>query len=1121
MARLLHRASAFGLLGALLVSGLVAVFFFPPSAAYATGPSLQLSGSGGAGWSVASSPTSETISFGSNVNSGEALVVYIALAGGSASTSFAVTDSLSSSYTVVGTLCVSSVGNGEYCSAAAWATATSSGAYTVTVTETGSASGHLYVDAQDWIGMPAPYAVSTSTGYCNSGTQNCPTSMSVSPSLSYPGSAYIVGSIATGTYIACTFTAGGSFTMINQYCPGGSYNGYGDQYSASVSSPTGAPMSVSYTGFAWVETALVIYQLVTQPILVATPSGGSAFTYTVSGCSVSPTSGTSGATATNFVATPNCVLTVTMPTAGANTRYVLSSSASSATVTTCATGTCSTFSPPDYYQLSETFQATANAQTTFDGTGLSVSAWATVAGVVSTSVCAISPAGGVASATCSGWLDYNSGAAFPTLMSGAGSNTQWKCATCLAAAQTTGGNTLNVNYYKQVLNTFQATTNGQGPPAWDSSLSIAVTGTELGISGSTACTLAPSAGTTTAASCSVYTDYGAAATAASSASGSGSNIRWVVSGTYSWTLTSGGNTNAAAYYKQLQNTYTMVPASPTSWDQAYSEPVKGTSLGVQLSTVCTVSLAVGGGSASCVGWPDYGTAAGPPASFNDKTAGSWAAQGSYQFTDTTGGNTHSVSYDDTTGTVTQPIQITVAASGPSATFTLSGCQVSPSSIAADGTAHSITAVNSCAITVTAPTDGATARYRIGASYAASTVVATCSTIGGTCSTASISATEQNLLALSGCISPLLSPASPTADRWYNYGTSSVGVTCNGVWSRSGGTGTRAISYNWNGGTNTPVLTTGTFTAASPTVTQGLTLNVNPTTQYSITLDSGAASALSTCNPAIPGDACWYDSGTTATIDLNGVYGRSGGVGHRLTSWDIDTGAPNTIATASTFAISIGAISISHAIYTTTTTQYYVQPGLGLSLSAPTISGDGAWYDINSQVTATGVYPVTYVVGSPLWVYQFSSIGLQLRTNVSSGSITYGSLVLTFTCAKCSALIFVPSTSGLSVQKVTDDGNSIPFSTQGQIVSFSGSSSWAVYFGQTVGPIYTGGSTTTTSSSSQGSGGIWQNLNADPTWLITIAIAAVAVAATVLVLQSRGHSFKNDLRKLEKLARKGE
>jgi len=134
---------------------------------------------------------------------------------------------------------------------------------------------------------------------------------------------------------------------------------------------------------------------VIQPINIPTPAGASPFTYTVSGCSVSPTSGTSGTTV-NFNATASCQLTITLPTPGSTSRIVFSGGASTTTVTTCATSPCSTFSPPDWLQYYSTF----NLPITGGSSSQSINIYGTQTGTSAT-ICSA-----VAGSSCSGWTDY-------------------------------------------------------------------------------------------------------------------------------------------------------------------------------------------------------------------------------------------------------------------------------------------------------------------------------------------------------------------------------------------------------------------------------------------------------------------------------------------------------------------------------------------------------------------------------------------------------------------------------------------------------------------------------------------------------------------------------------------
>ncbi|MGP8125940.1 MAG: hypothetical protein ACLQEQ_08810 [Nitrososphaerales archaeon] len=301
-------------------------------------------------------------------------------------------------------------------------------------------------------------------------------------------------------------------------------------------------------------------------------------------------------------------------------------------------------------------------------------------------------------------------------------------------------------------------------------------------------------------------------------------------------------------------------------------------------------------------------------------------------------------------TVTVPIDVTVAEAGaPPFTWTISGsCAPSPSS-GSTGGAVTVTMTGSCAYTIVVPADGPTQRDRLtsGVAYVASLGEQSCAS--GACSTVADTAHVQELLAVStSCNGALVSVASPTGDGWFNYGTSLI-VTCNGVWARSLGTGTRAASWNWDGGTNTIVATTSTFTSSSQTMDAGHTLNVNTVTQFQLTLDRRAGGALATVtSPTITSDKYWYDTGTIVAYKGYGVFDRASGVGNRSTSWTLDSGSPTALTTTGNFTITVTMTS-AHTVHVTLVTQYLVTlnpaaSGMLSSITSPTVANDKNWYD---------------------------------------------------------------------------------------------------------------------------------------------------------------------------------
>lgn len=132
----------------------------------------------------------------------------------------------------------------------------------------------------------------------------------------------------------------------------------------------------------------------------------------------------------------------------------------------------------------------------------------------------------------------------------------------------------------------------------------------------------------------------------------------------------------------------------------------------------------------------------------------------------TTGIAYVTNYDDNTVSViagpvprvSQPIQLTVAESGPSATVKLSGCSVSPTSIAANGVAQTVQAAPGCTITGILPSTNNT-RYE-GSGGVSSLSIETCSS-PGTCPTHSATIYCQFSYTLSYSVAGGGIPAAPT------------------------------------------------------------------------------------------------------------------------------------------------------------------------------------------------------------------------------------------------------------------------------------------------------------------------------------------------------------------------
>jgi hypothetical protein len=156
---------------------------------------------------------------------------------------------------------------------------------------------------------------------------------------------------------------------------------------------------------------------------------------------------------------------------------------------------------------------------------------------------------------------------------------------------------------------------------------------------------------------------------------------------------------------------------------------------------------------------------------------SYTATSSAQITGTypgDGNNTGSQGSFSITANVQETIQISVADSGPTATVTLSGCSVSPTTIPADGNAYRFTATSGCAgIVATLPPAGPISRY-ITASDQSSLAIPSCS--ASSCQAYSATIYYQLFNTYQA------SPSSPSS--WSTAGTITVSGTSLGVPAQS-------------------------------------------------------------------------------------------------------------------------------------------------------------------------------------------------------------------------------------------------------------------------------------------------------------------------------------------------
>ena len=215
-----------------------------------------------------------------------------------------------------------------------------------------------------------------------------------------------------------------------------------------------------------------------------------------------------------------------------------------------------------------------------------------------------------------------------------------------------------------------------------------------------------------------------------------------------------------------------------------------------------------------------------------------------------------------------------------------------------------------------------------------------------------------------------------------------------------------------------------------------------TSSYSGTVATGGAPSLACQRYGSPSsDALtttasvkWVDSGCAFTVTKPSADFPGGGV-----RYETDY-ANGTISAATT---------IDPAFYQ----QFYVTPGSGISKLTGTEFGSPmtytapGWLDSGTSVTSDGTASCAFTVSAPSWDYQFGGSALQawLNTTGSSfGDYTRSSPpYVTFDASHVSATVCVPSSSGLSVTGVTDDGSSVAYSWTPPLVTFSGDSAFEV------------------------------------------------------------------------------
>ncbi len=205
---------------------------------------------------------------------------------------------------------------------------------------------------------------------------------------------------------------------------------------------------------------------------------------------------------------------------------------------------------------------------------------------------------------------------------------------------------------------------------------------------------------------------------------------------------------------------------------------------------------------------------------------------------------------------------------------------------------------------------------------------------------------------SGGLSSITPPTVPGDSPWYDAGTP-VQVVLTGAWGRHSGVGERIVSISSTGEPTVSVDTVGPVLAFNTSALDSpASITTTSVRQFEVALNGPALAAFSSISPpsTFPGDTFWYDAGSPAvTVTLQGAYSRSAGTGMRTSSWTLDSGPLNRLATAGSVTITTQALDAPQFINATSVVQYQLTIDAGAqsalaTVSNPSIPLDTGWYD---------------------------------------------------------------------------------------------------------------------------------------------------------------------------------
>ncbi len=170
---------------------------------------------------------------------------------------------------------------------------------------------------------------------------------------------------------------------------------------------------------------------------------------------------------------------------------------------------------------------------------------------------------------------------------------------------------------------------------------------------------------------------------------------------------------------------------------------------------------------------------------------------------------------------------------------------------------------------------------------------------------------------------------------------------------------------------------------------------------------------------------WYNASSTATLSLQGTYNRTAGVGERVTGYSLDGGTTAVVApTTGNVTIDV-QMNAPHQLSIGSVKQYQVSLDSStiealVSMTQPTIAGDGHWYDQGTPVSLVlnGVWNRSAGSGQRLVSY---SINGQLTAVATSGTLDALALSSISSPEAVSAVItaqYQLSTNSDSIESVT-------------------------------------------------------------------------------------------------------